>query len=626
MKSTLFLSELLFDFKKSLGILLLFFLVPLISVAQQSAPEATKDTGKALIHVLNNDYGEFIRKDGRSVQKLVNNVKLRYASDTLFCDSAFFYVDENSVEAFGQVAIFQADGTRAYAEYMRYNGANRKVYMRDRHNDVLLQDRDNNALWSKEITYQLDKKVGTYDKGGVLESNGTIVSSQKGTYYLKTHEARFSGNVIVNNPDYEVHSEDLGYNTNSEVVTFHGPSVVFNEQSVMKVRSGFYNSKDSISHFDKRAAIWHNQQFVEGDVLDYNQRTGLAKAKGEVIVIDRTQGMNLFSGVAIYNEQTEELWAYDRPLALMLQKKDSFFLKADTFYSAPLPDSLGQLKSGNKQLEETVDELKQQIFDPNAVVADSLAETSKDSLSLTPEKFVSREGDRYDMPTPPANKTSDTLSSPQAWSSNSSESKPRFFIAYYKVELFSDSLQGIADSLYYSEYDSLLRLHTKPFLWPGKGNQVAGKIILLKMDSSELRQLIVPEEGILINQIGPKAAGFYNQVQGDVINGYFENNQMSRLVAAPHAQSIYYVVNEEDEYVGCSEASGREIEMVFDTSTNKVDKIFYRQGVEQKMIPMKEVQPSQMRLSRFLWAEEQRPKSLKIFLEGVSKMRKPEWE
>src|SRR5690606_24120124 len=82
------------------------------------------------ILVLGNDYAEFIQQDGHTVHKLMHHVKLQHGSDTLYCDSAFFYTHINSVEAFGNVVIRQADGTEAFADYMRYTGNNKVVYMR----------------------------------------------------------------------------------------------------------------------------------------------------------------------------------------------------------------------------------------------------------------------------------------------------------------------------------------------------------------------------------------------------------------------------------------------------------------------------------------------------------------
>ena len=104
----------------------LFALCLNLIVSAQQKPDTTKTS----IYILDSDYSEYLQTDGRTVQKLVNNVKLLHGSDTLYCDSALFYQTQNGFEAYGDVAIFQADGTEAFADYMRYTGNNKLIYMK----------------------------------------------------------------------------------------------------------------------------------------------------------------------------------------------------------------------------------------------------------------------------------------------------------------------------------------------------------------------------------------------------------------------------------------------------------------------------------------------------------------
>lgn len=618
-----------------------------------SKPQQQSDTGKLLIHILNNDYGEFIQGDGRAVQKLMNNVKIRYGSDTLYCDSAFFYTRENNVEAFGDVAIYEADGTKAFAEYMRYTSANQRVYMRSQNGDVQLEDGKGNSLWSQEIVYQLTPKIGSFTKGGTLQSGNTIVTSKTGVYNLKTKNAHFKKEVVITDPQYYIQSSNLGYNTQSKVVTFFDTSMVRNDSSVLKTSSGFYNTIDSTAHFTKRSAIWNGNQFIESDTLDYNHKeNGLAVARGNVIALDTAQNTASYSQVATYNEHNKQLFIYGKPLLRSVHGKDSLYIKADTFFSEPVKDTARKLSSAQRateQLQKTAAEIQQQIIPKDSVAKTHHAKApgigngvhSGEQLDSTVKK-----DDQYavDTASSATQKTTDVVRQiGQTAGLHTNHQRPfdslqlrrsihtrrdtaasRYFIGYHHVKIFSDSIQGVCDSIRYNQKDSLLRMYQKPYLWPNK-SQVTGKEIYLKLDSSSIRQLIVPEEGILIQRSGPEKAGMFNQIQGNTINGYFKNNRLERLVAEPDAFSIYYVTNDSNEYVGCSEGSSRQIEILFDTS-GKVNRIYYRQDVNQKMTPMKDVQPLSLHLSRFIWQEKLRPKNLKTFLEGVSQPMEPVWK
>lgn len=347
------------------------------------------------ILILDNDYGEYIKNDTSSVNKLIGNVKLLHGSDTLYCDSAYFYTAKNGVEAFGSVLIRQLDGTEASADYMRYNGKTKVVYMRaNGMNDVQLFDGKLNTLWSKEIDYNLQTKVGKYRKRGFLQTETTVLESNTGEYNMKSKDARFKGDVIVTDPEYRAVSEDLGYNTDTKVARFFAPSVVTNDKSILQTSNGVYDTKNRTSHFVDRSSILNEGQYIEGDTLDYNRNSGYGYARGNVIAIDTGMKSILYCGAADYNEIHKTLLAFDKPLMRKTDGKDSMFIKADTFFTAPDPAQRTVL-SAQDSLQQTANDLLSSIGTDSALhaadtsyhVADSIIApvNVKDTTSLIPD-------------------------------------------------------------------------------------------------------------------------------------------------------------------------------------------------------------------------------------------------
>src|SRR5690606_37681809 len=119
--------------------------------------------------------------------------------------------------------------------------------------------------------------------GGTLQSEATTLSSNAGTYNAKTKDARFTGEVYVTDPEYNVTSTDLGYNTETKVVHFLGESVVVNDRSVLYTNSGTWDAKNEIAHFTERSSIQSEAQYIEGDRLDYDRKTGFGTARGNVV-------------------------------------------------------------------------------------------------------------------------------------------------------------------------------------------------------------------------------------------------------------------------------------------------------------------------------------------------------
>ncbi len=662
----------------------LFLALGEINAQQKSTQDTTKK--KSQIHILENEYGEFLMSDTLNIQRLIGNVKLLHDSDTIYCDSAFFYQERNTAEAFGDVLILQADGTEAIADYMRYTGNTKMVFMKG---NVTLTDNKGNDLWSEEITYNLKTKIGHYYKNGTLLSGNTLLSSREAEYNLRTKEARFKRNVVVNDPEYHVLSKDLGYNTETKVVTFWDASVVTNEESMLQTSSGKYNTIDRTSSFTKRSSIFNDGQYIEADTLNYDKNSGWAIGRGNVIAIDTAQKSTLYSGIAMYNEITKKMFAFVNPILKTVRDNDSFYIRSDTIFSAPAIKTIKILSAedslqltaeallAGKENTDTVsataddllDDLLRTMHDDEDIdsvaVSDTLflADTIKEKLVQHPKpdtvklQGLEQNVDVKDIGTYRANKRttlnekadkiqqltedaapsadtntqsspfvySDSLGSDDAYYKYNKEPKEdtslRYFVAYYNVRIYSDSLQGKCDSLYYSQADSTIRMIVNPILWTDKG-QLKGDTIVLFLDSSKLREIFVPRNAILISRSGPEQAGFYNQIQGNTIRGFLSNNKIDSLIAQPNGMSIYYIQDESDAYVGVNESQSARIQIHFEDE--EISTIYYLRDMTGATKPMAEIEPSTLRLSRFQWHENEKLKNFEAFLGDVCELPEPQ--
>jgi hypothetical protein len=363
----------------------------------------------------------------------------------------------------------------------------------------------------------------------------------------------------------------------------------------------------------------------------------------------------------------------------ILNGKDSLFIKADTFFSAPIMEKDSSVLTAQDSLQITLDQIRAASGGRNDtaniaidtgsdkasipatiakdstvhLVSDSLKKTNKmprniaidtaagktttDAAMLlrrkqdmdrmvyaTKARDTLPAGDTTQLPLNPENQH--VLDSASATYHNHPDdhgdsSRPRYFIGYHHVLIYSDSLQGKCDSIRYSQDDSLMRMYIDPVLWPGK-SQVTGDEIHILTKESSIRELFVPRNAIIISRSGPEKAGMFDQIQGNTIRGFFTDNSLDSLFAQPNASSIYYVKDDDGAYVGSSQATSEQIEIAFDSG--KIQKIYYRQDVNQTMTPMKAVTPSTLHLSRFIWREKERPKKLEEFLDGVTLPHEPE--
>jgi lipopolysaccharide export system protein LptA len=520
---------------------------------QLSAQAKKSDTSnKVNIEIVQAKYLYYVQTDSGGIDKLIENVILKQAENTMYCDSAYFNLSKNIVEAFGNVRIVQP-GSEAQSDYMRYVGNQKTAYMKG---NVKLTDGKSN-LWSEDLTYNTSTKIGVYTQGGTLQDSNTTVSSNAGTYNMKDKNSRFSGEVIVTNPEYEIKSDDLGYNSDTKVMTFFAKSVVTSDSTVLHTSCGTYDSKDQIAHLPCRSLVVNKDQTIEADTLHHNRKTGWGKALGHVVSIDTERHSTLYCGRTDFNEKQKKLWATIRPVLKQLNDKDSLFIRADSFYSFPVvkkKDTLLATKAKNVK-----DKRKLKVKD--VVPADTIAADSN---------------------------------------------APRKFIGYHHVLIFSDSMQGKCDSISYSDEDSVMRMMYDPYVWSRK-SQINGDTILLYMDSSKIRKMYIPNNAFSVSQSGPEKAKLFDQVQGKTITAFFKDGNIDYMLVKPDAQTIWYGKDDNGAYLGVNEANGTRMKVYF--KNDEIHKVLFEEDVKSKMTPLDKADLPNMKLTRFKWIIDKRPKS-----------------
>jgi len=482
----------------------------------------------------------FQKEGDSSFQKLIGNVQLEHQGTLLYCDSAIINLVLNDAEAFGDVLIVQADGTTISSDYVKYAGDKKLAIFRS---NVTLTD-GKNSLWTDSLDYQTQAKIGTYTTGGTLQTEGTTLSSEKGQYTVKTKDAVFEGDVVITDPQYNCTSKKIGYNTQTKLIRILDQSKVVNASSILISSNGIYDAKNEVGKFYSRSSAQNKEQYIEADTLEYNRKSNWSIAKGKVIAKDTVQHITLYAGWASYQESTQKMIAYVRPVMKIEQEQDSFFLSADTFLIAPIQP-----------------------------------------IVLDKKKKVVKEMYQDELP-------NDTL-------------HPKFYKAYNHVSLFSDSLQASADSIYYNSKDSILTCMIKPVLW-ARNAQLTGDTISLYFKKGALDHMYIPNNALIVSQAGPAPAKLYDQIQGSVLKGNFVNNALKDVWIYPNTTCIYYPKDDSGAFVGVNQSSAERMHIYF--SNQSISKIVFQEDVKQTISPLQEIDLKDLFLSKFKWIPERRPK------------------
>ncbi|HEY4337961.1 MAG TPA: OstA-like protein [Puia sp.] len=207
----------------------------------------------------------------------------------------------------------------------------------------------------------------------------------------------------------------------------------------------------------------------------------------------------------------------------------------------------------------------------------------------------------------------------------------RFVVGFHHVRIFSDSLQAVADSLYYSSKDSIFRLFYNPVAWGAGNYQISGDTMYVYTKNKKAQRLYVFENALAINKA---AKEFYNQLKGTTINVFFQGGEIDYIRAKGNSESIYYVQDEKKAYTGVNKAHADIIDMLFSQkydSTGKpngkeLNRVILRNDAEGTMYPIKHVVFDDMILRGFKWQEKRRPKSKQEMYEDVKRKMEEDFD
>ena len=199
-----------------------FFLVPVILICSYSgyaqqiiAPANPADT----IRVIQIVQGKSLRHltiDTTELETIAGDVIIKEGLTTFYCDSAALNKKTNVLEAFGNIHINDNDSIHTYAQYMKYIGSERMAYLKK---DVKLTDNKGN-LFTDELEYNLRTGIATYKNGGRVLNGKTVLTSNEGVYISETKDVYFKRNVHLVDPKYDIRSDSMLYNINSNIIYF----------------------------------------------------------------------------------------------------------------------------------------------------------------------------------------------------------------------------------------------------------------------------------------------------------------------------------------------------------------------------------------------------------------------
>lgn len=378
------------------------------------------------------EHADYLNKiESDSFLVLTGNVKFSRGPMLMFCDSAHYFPETESMDAFGNVHMEQGDTLFVYADELNYRGPEQVAFLYGRPVRMINKDV---TLRTDEFVYDLGREFGYYTVGGQLTDQQNKLTSIEGEYVPSTKEANFYTQVhltsINENDTLDIYTDTLYYNTASHLAELYSQSKIINGQATIYTHSGTYNTNDSkATLYDRSLVVTSRGSTLQGDTLFYDRDTGFGEAFGNMVLTDSVRQSKLTGEYGFYNEVTDSAFVTGHACAMEYSRGDTLYMHGRYIYAFTRPDTIH--------------------FEADTVTGTEAREVV------------------------------DTT---------------HIIVCHPRVRFYRSDMQGICDSLRFQQKDSTLSMFRHPVVW-SDDRQIFGNLILLHLNDSTIDRAVLPDQG-----------------------------------------------------------------------------------------------------------------------------------
>lgn len=416
------------------------------------------------------------------------------------------------------------------------------------------------------------------NQGDTLHLSGDLLHFNKATSI-----ANMRDNIRLKNDEMTLTTDFLDYNMDQNLASFwNGGKIVSTEnKNTLTSESGTYDVNSARFHFRKNVVLQNPEYTVHADTLIYGDKVERAWFKGPTTIDSKD--------AKIYCEN-----GWFDTLTQMCQFNENAHISSGATTMAG--DSIsynGQTGSGevfcNVVIQDTTSnyvisgdygwhsETEGKSFVTKRALMTQVFDT--DSLTLHADTLMA---------------LTDTLGM-------------QTIHAYHGVRFFKPDLQGIADSLTYSEKDSLLTLYRNPIVWSDE-NQITGDTIQLLTYDGKIQKLFVHKNSFVASEAAP---GKYNQIKGLTLVGSFVDNRLQRIDVNGNGQVVYFPLDgksADPKTIGVNNAACSNLSIYVED--NKIQRVSMINAPSGALHPNSLANKEDKELQGFSWNSQLRPRSI----------------
>ena len=253
-------------------------------------------------------------------------VHLLHEGALIKSDLSYFYPKKNFFKAKGSVVFTQGDTLKMTCDYLEYDG-NLKLAIA--WGEVFLEKPDMNLKTDTLYLDRLNSKA-YYNTLGVILDEKSKLTSNRGIYFMDQKKYRFISNVKIENPEYDLKSQQLDYFTELNKAYFYGPTTIIGEDYDIYCEKGAYETKIQKGNFQNNAIILYNNKEIRGDSLYFENEKNYAAGTNNVSIIDTLNKSVINGHYGEVFKAKDSAIITRRAIARNIIDNDSLFIHADT--------------------------------------------------------------------------------------------------------------------------------------------------------------------------------------------------------------------------------------------------------------------------------------------------------
>ena len=598
-------------------------------------------------------------EEGRTYRKAVDATFLH--NDTyLICDTAYWRVDDNIINAKGNVQLMQ-EGTVLTSETLDYYVDDDLAQFRG--GVVQLLDKENNTLRTRFLDYNTADSMAVFFQGASMkDKDGQIIESIDGTYNSKAKLFTFSGDVNMFTDSVFIKTTVLDYHTDTERAVFSAPTDFWKDDNMLSAEKGWYDRGSETFFFTGKVHATSQNQETWSDSLYYYRNLNNVLLLGNAQMQDSTHRTSALAEYIYYEDSLAQVTMRRKAAVAVVteenEKTDTLYFGADTliYYTlrmCDIPES--EIRNAQTRLSDIltdpVGEYRKKAAEEAAKKAEEAAKRKEmeerggavvpggdkaparglgkglgdDEFNEAPMVKPKKEeapADSTALKAPadsaamksPADSTAlkapadSTLTTAPADSVAAAPEPPKdttkvgFAIGLGNVRIFRSDLQVRCDSMRYCDLDSIARFYKDPIIWNEENRQFFSDSLAVLVKESRADRASLMSEAFVVTQ---EDSLLYDQIKGAEIIAFFDTTSaLKRFDALGGATTLFYL--EENgklatvNKVECKMLSGNFKE-------GKLDRMHYYDQPKNDAYPVVQFPKEDRYFKGFRWNPELRP-------------------